>query len=346
MNKNSSDILLVGDLQKGGSRSTQIYLDYLKENLNNVDYISPNNHLKYFFYKNFVYPFVLPKNYKIYHILGHSYGYLAHFLYNKRTIITCHDLIPLKFPGKLSSRARIFFKYYISGQKKSDKIIAVSENTKNDLMELLDTPEEKIKVIPPISIDRKKYEKLSKSFNKSKYKVSNNFVLMSIGGMFYKNTLLILKALKDLVKDYPDVILLKVGGFLEEENSFIKKNNLKNFIVRKSEVSEAQLIELYNLSDIFVFPSLYEGFGIPPLEAMSCGVPVITSNTSSLPEVVGDAAIKIDPYSKNQLTRAIHDIRNNSQLREKLINKGYLNLQRFKSEKIIKKIECLYKEII
>src|SRR5438552_17321109 len=107
----------------------------------------------------------------------------------------------------------------------------------------------------------------------------------------------------------------------------MKKRKLENKVRFLGRISDHELITLYSLADVFAFPSFFEGFGMPPLEAMACGAPVITSNTSSLPEVTGDAAILVDPHDTNEIANAIARILGDEQLQEDLRQKGYLQAQ-------------------
>ncbi|MEM4330487.1 MAG: glycosyltransferase family 1 protein [Candidatus Pacearchaeota archaeon] len=338
-------ILVLGNV-KGDSTSMRVYLNFLKEILKkeDADFLEPSpKFIPKDIFKIFFYPLIIKKDYDVYHIIDHSYSYLINFLPKDRTIITCHDLIPLKFSERISLRGRILFRYYIKLLKKARAIIADSNNTKRDLMTEFKIIKNKIKVIPPISIERKKFS-LTKKRIKEKRGLEDKIILLSVGSFFYKNTLLILKSLNYLKEKYPNIVLIKIGEFLKEEKKFIEKNDLQRFIIKKSSLTQKELEETYYLSDILVFPSLYEGFGIPPLEAMACGTPVITSNTSSLPEVVKDAAIKINPHSVEELKRAIITIIENKKIKKKLIKEGYKNLKRFKKNKIKSKLLRLYKK--
>lgn len=340
-------ILLIGNIKEDGSKSMQVYLNYLKKNFHNIDIVSPSTKIRPFFYKNFIYPLKIIKkrflnNYDIFHIVDHSYGNLAYFLSKDKTIITCHDLIQLK-TNIGTWRSRLFFRFYLLGLKRAKKIIADSKNTKKDIIDILNISSEKIKVVPLVSINKNIFTKLDKKVIKQKYELRDEYILLSVGGFAYKNTLLILKTLNKLKKEFPKIRLIKIGDFTEEESKFIKEKNLENLIIKKKNLSEKEIVEMYNLADILVFPSLYEGFGIPPLEAMACGTPVIVSNTSSLPEVVGNAGILINPYSVNELTDAIKKIKNNKNIQKDLIKKGLKNLQRFDKKKIIEKISKIYK---
>ena len=122
---------------------------------------------------------------------------------------------------------------------------------------------------------------------------------------------------------YKLVITGKKGWKYKEIFETIDKLNIRDDVVFTGYVQDEDLPALYNAADLFVYPSLYEGFGLPPLEAMACGTPVITSNTSSLPEVVGDAGIMIDPYDVDKLADAMHEVLYNDRLREDILLRMY-----------------------
>jgi len=344
----SKKILLIGDVIEDSGYSMKEYLIYLKKLFKEADIISPSSKINPKIYKILIYPtrlFQLRKKYDIYHIIDHSYSYLINFLPKNKTVITCHDLIPLRIKNFLSVKSILSFKYYISGLKKAKKIIAVSENTKKDLIEILRINPKKIEVIPTKSIDRRIFKKLNKKALRKKHKLEKRKIILHVGNLFYKNTVLILKALKELKKEIKNIFFIKVGKFTKEELEFIKNNQLGDYILNKENVSKKELVELYNISDIFIFPSLYEGFGIPLLEAMACGIPIITSNTSSIPEVVDNAAIKINPQSKEELINSIKKLLKNKKTGEKFIKEGHQNLKRFNDKEIKKMILKVYREI-
>ncbi|MFH1759894.1 MAG: glycosyltransferase family 1 protein [bacterium] len=141
------------------------------------------------------------------------------------------------------------------------------------------------------------------------------------------------------------VIVGAYGRDYEKFNNLINASEYKSRIYYYTDVSNAQLLEIYKKAFMVVFPSITEGFGLPILEAMGEGVPVITSNTASMPEVAGDAAILVDPYSTDQITAAINDLYNDKELRNKLIKKGYERIKLFSWDKTAEKIFKLYCEL-
>ncbi len=337
-------VLLIGNIVNDGSISMHVYLEDLTRNLKNVDSIHPKTKIPKFIFKNFIYPFIIPRGYDAYHIVDHSYSHLAHFLPKNKTIVTCHDLIPLRIKDSCTPRGRLLFRFYISGLKKAKYILSISKNTKKDLVELLGIPRKKIVTIP-YGLDLRLFKTKNKEEIKKRFKWEGKIILLSIGSTYYKNTLRMLKSIKNIKNKHKNILFLKVGFFSEKEQKYIIKNNLKKLIMQKNNLSQTELNDSYNASDILFFPSLYEGFGRPPLEAMACGTPVLTSNTSSLPEIVGEAGIKVNPYSQDEIDFAVLTLIEDKMFANSLIKKGYENIKRFSWNKYSKKVEKVYKKI-
>ena len=135
------------------------------------------------------------------------------------------------------------------------------------------------------------------------------------------------------------------GWLYEETRQVVAELRLEHKVRFLGRVSDLELITLYSIADVFAFPSFFEGFGIPPLEAMACGAPVITSNTSSLPEVVGDAALLVDPYDVNALAHAIMRLLEDTALREELRQKGYQRAQRYSWSASASKMLSVYQKL-
>jgi len=226
--------------------------------------------------------------------------------------------------------------------KNSEKIIAVSQSTKKDLISLFKVQEEKIDVIS-WGVSSKYHVIEDKEEVRSsliKYNLPEKFIL-------FVGTLEPRKNIKRLIEAYYIisaqahlVIVGKRGWFYKEIFQRIKELKLENKIIFLDYVPGKDLPSLYNKAICFIYPSLYEGFGLPPLEAMACGCPVITSNISSLPEVVGNAAILVNPYKIDEITSALRKILTNEGLQQEFKKKGLAQAQKFSwrktSEHILK----------
>ncbi len=181
-----------------------------------------------------------------------------------------------------------------------------------------------------------------------KYKLPRDKrVIMYVGNLKpHKNLPKLLEAYSAM-KDRENTCLVLVGKAFDSEDLTpeIKKLGIEDSVVRTGIIVDNELVDFYNLADLFVFPSLYEGFGIPPLEAMACGTPVVCSDNSSLPEVVGDAAYMFNPYDVNQIREAMEKVLGNSSLAEKLIERGYRRAAMFTPEKIFETTKAVFEKI-
>ncbi|MGB9133330.1 MAG: glycosyltransferase family 1 protein, partial [Methanosarcina sp.] len=165
-----------------------------------------------------------------------------------------------------------------------------------------------------------------------------------------KNVPFLLEAISQLKKRIPEIKLLKIGnsqvpGAREKLVELIETLGLQEEVIFVGYVSENDITKYYNAADLFVYPSLYEGFGMPPLEAMACGTPVVTSNVTSLPEVVADAAITIDPHEVNAFVEAMYNVLTDEKLRENMIDKGLKRAQLFNWERSAEEMHRVYKQL-
>jgi glycosyltransferase involved in cell wall biosynthesis len=237
-----------------------------------------------------------------------------------KLVVTAHDLSFEMFPETFSWKRRIwhFFVNFRRLARISDKIIAVSQSTKNDLVTCYGVPKEKITVIP--SGVGKQFHKMSRNDSElmrvqKKYHLPYKFILSLETFEPRKNILSLIRSYEELRRlehpvfgKYALVIAGTRGWKCEEIFETTDNSPFKEKIILTGFIADEDKPALYNLASVFVYPSLYEGFGFPPLEAMACGVPVIVSHSSSLPEVVGEAGALIDPYQPEELFRALQQI--------------------------------------
>lgn len=261
-----------------------------------------------------------------------------------KSILTIHDLSFLRYREFFSIRKNIWHKMINVKKllKRFNKIIAVSENTKNDIVELCNIKEEKIKVI--YSGIGKQYKMIdSKDAKllavKDKYKLPDKSILYLGNLEPRKNIEGIIESyikLRDQNTDLKEVKLVLAGAKGWKANNIFKlwqESKYKDDIMFLGYVESADKAYLYNLASLFIYPSFYEGFGFPPLEAMACGTPVVTSFVSSLPEVVGDSAIMVDPYNISEIAKAMEQVLTNRDLQTSLIKKGLARARQFSWEK-------------
>ena len=252
-----------------------------------------------------------------------------------KRILTVHDLIGSYYPedaaGTISTRLTQI------GSTKASKILATSEHTKLDLMNILKVPEEKIKVTylaNPLTVEVKE-ERI----------IKEDYLLHVSGPGIHKNFIALLKAYSNskFLRFNFKIVKFGINKLNEAEKDIVKRNKLENKIVVLLG-SDQILANLYKYASVFVFPSLYEGFGIPPLEAMHYGCPVVVSNRSSIPEIVGDAGLYFDPENQEEIIEKCETLLSNSDLREKFISKGYLQEKKYSWEKCFDETLSVYKE--
>jgi len=289
------------------------------------------------------------------HIIDHNNSYLIRYLDPMRTVITCHDLIYFRIQDRkinkefLSPRHAIR-KYTVSGIKKAARIISDSENSKKDLMELFDVPPDKIVVIYPGI--RPCFNKIEDSnvLDEGRKKLGFNWsnTILHVGeNLYYKNIESIFHTLKILLKwGVENIHFVKVGkDFSLEQKNLILKLGIDKYVHNIGNLDDDDLVLVYNLSDVLVFPSLYEGFGWPPLEAMACGTPVVCSNKGSLNEIVGDSAIFIEPHDHEGIAKAILTLIFDPEIRQDRIRQGFENVKRFDWKKTAEAVFQTYREV-
>tara|TARA_Y100001970_G_C14134985_1_gene803788 strand:- start:74 stop:1141 length:1068 start_codon:yes stop_codon:yes gene_type:complete len=271
-------------------------------------------------------------NYDLYHL---TYYDLC-FSEKKPRVITVYDLIHEKFNKEFNfnefPKREIF--------KKVDHFFCISQNTKKDLMEYYNIDESKISVTYLASSIRASKKNL-KSYSKP-------FLLYVGSRKRYKNFRLLLEAyskLDKIKKDF-DIICFGGGKFLKEEINYIKELSIKIDSIQQIEGSDEILSNLYLNATVLIYPSKYEGFGIPILEAMSLGCPVISSNVSSLPEVYGNAALGFSPNSSDELINCINKVVFDNFQRDQLIEKGLKRKNLFSWKKCAQQTNDIYKKLI
>jgi len=270
---------------------------------------------------------------------------------NAKKITTIHDLIPLKLPYTTLDDKKSFFNLTKDAIKNSNIILTVSENTKTDILHCFDVNPDKIQVTYQPIIDHSHLvENHTREINLKKYNLKNKKYILFVGTIEPKKNLgRLINAYSCLDTDMQLVIVGKKGWLWEDDISQLEAlfgNSLHEKIKLLEYVSKKDLIYLYYGAFCLVFPSLYEGFGLPPLEAMSLGCPVITSNVASLPEVCGDAAIYVDPYNSDEIRQAIEKLINNPEMQTQLVEAGKKRVDIFSIDNYTKKLYNAYSLVI
>ncbi len=297
---------------------------FLRRN-NFSEYIPQNKHFHkvladfrwYSLAEQIKFPFLLNK-YKL--DLVHFPHFNVPLLYRKKFIVTVHDLILFHYPTVRNTTLNKFiywFKLLVyhmvirSTVRRSNLIIAISKFTKNDLINTLQTPSQKIKVIYEgaefnLSKECNTPEKQKSAFLK-KYGIIKPYLLYVGNAYPHKNLERLVLVFKQLVQNGFDKQLVLVGKndyFYQRLKKFIQNNKVKQVVITDY-IDDVDLEKLYRKAEAFVFPSLYEGFGLPPLEALIYGLPVISSNKSSLPEILGNQVRYFNPESEKEMMEAI-----------------------------------------
>ena len=295
--------------------------------------------------------FVLPLQLKRYHIdLVHSPGYFSPLLVSCRSVTTIHDLNFIYARNSFSRAGYLVWRLMVPpSARHTDKIITVSQSSKRDIVKLLDLAPERVQVIyeavPDIRPDRWRQSLV----DFSQYGICDQPIVSVASSHPHKNLPRLIEAYNILVRSYGlKNQLVLVGhrrahaGLLE---TMIEQLGLEGKVILTGYVPDAHLQELYSRAILFVFPSLYEGFGLPILEAMTNGIPVVCSGVSSLPEVAGDAALFFDPYDVNDIAMKMYQVLQDLDLRQELISKGYENVKRFSWEQTARQTIGIYKDV-
>jgi glycosyltransferase involved in cell wall biosynthesis len=262
--------------------------------------------------------------------------YVVPFFLNAKTVATVHDMayyLPDLFAYTASDT--LFMRALIrSSCARADKIVAVSENTKQDIVRLLGVFPEKVRVIHEAADDKYKLitDKARLTSFRDKYGLDKKYFLFTGGISPRKNLARLIHAF-DRISSKTEHVLVLTGakGWKNKEVlDLIKKNDR---VIKLGFVDDDDMVLLYNLADLFVYPSLYEGFGLPVLEAQSCGCPVICSKNSSLEEVGGDGVCFVDPNNIEDIFDKMLKVVEDTKLREDLVERGFANAKRFSWDK-------------
>jgi len=286
----------------------------------------------------------------IYHGLAHQ---IPRSVRQKRVpiVLTVHDLIYRHYPELFSGEdLNLYESQLINACSISDKIIAVSESTKRDIVDFFSISPKKISVIRQ-AVDYR-YHKVATAETiqqtKSNYGLPERYLLY-VGSMSErKNLLSVVKAL-NIIPPADRLPLVVVGAKTSYSNvvgEYIKNNDLDNWLIFPKRVETEDLPAVYQAADIFLYTSLYEGFGIPILEALSSGIPVITSNISAMPEAAGPDSRLIDPKRPDEIASSIIDILSDDSLRHKMIENGYSYSQKFDNKIVTEQMLQLYQSTI
>lgn len=266
-------------------------------------------------------------------------------------VVTVHDVIPWSFPNYSSRFDTIIYRYWLPYRlPKADHVVTVSEFSKSEILKYLNISDEKISVV---------YNGVSPSLQPleasdvSRYlteKLNVNYpYLLFIGNLTErKNIATLLKAFAMIKSEYPThrVVIVGPSTFRSTNiENLVQELGISERVILLGPVPDEAILYLYNGADAFLFPSLYEGFGLPPLESMACGTPAIVSDQSSLPEVVGDAAMLVSPTDSASMADAIYSLLNDASFRQQMIDKGRNRAAQFTWATAAKQIIKIYETL-
>lgn len=285
--------------------------------------------------------------------LFHAPHYVLPPLVPCRSVVTIHDCIHLIFPQYLPSRlAYTYARASIwAAIRRAERVLTVSEASKSDILRCFDVPAEKIVVTYNAIDDRFLTEPPEADVvrTRERYQLAGPFVLYVGNIKPHKNLERLIEAFDQVRRQGFDQLTLVIIGDqitkLQGLRRAVHRHKLHKQVRFLGFVAPEVLSVLYRLARVFVFPSLYEGFGLPPLEAMASGTPVLSSNVSSLPEVLGDAALLVDPYSAEAIADGIVRLLTDEALRATLRARGLAKVREYSWEASVRKVREIYEEV-
>ncbi|HSK09382.1 MAG TPA: glycosyltransferase family 1 protein [Vicinamibacterales bacterium] len=287
--------------------------------------------------------------------LFHAPHYVLPPLIHCRSVVTIHDIIHLLFPQYLPNRlAYAYARASLwAAAHRSDRILTVSETSKLDILRRFRVPADKITVVYNAIDDRLLTTPDADAFERvrARYQLDGRFALYVGNIKPHKNLERLIEAFDRLRHEpgFEGLRLLIIGDQISKYQALrraVHRHKLHKQVRFFGFVPLETLAVLYRLASVFVFPSLYEGFGLPPVEAMACGLPVVTSNVSSLPEVVGDGAILVDPYSPDSIAEGMRAALSDEDLRATLRERGLARAREFSWERSVARTREVYDEVM
>jgi glycosyltransferase involved in cell wall biosynthesis len=273
--------------------------------------------------------------YDIYHP-SDAFGFIEKNIpAEKNLVFTIHDMIPEKYLNRQLPAKRAF-------AQRANKIIAVSETTKNDIVEIFGIEKQKIEVVYHGSSFCSETARLSLTG------LPKDYILYAGNREGYKNFEMAARGIAPLLNKYSALHLVCAGRrpFSKAEQLFLKSLNIDKKVLMYPQVDDSNLATLYSNAAVFIFPSLYEGFGIPVLESWSCGAPAVLSDIPCFREIAGNAGYYFDPHDKDSITAAVENVLTHPTLQNELRDKGRKRLAQFSWERAVQQTHDIYQSLI
>ncbi len=286
--------------------------------------------------------------------LFHAPHYVLPPLIQCRSVVTIHDCIHLMFPQYLPNRFAFGYARasIAMAARRATRVLTVSESSKRDILKFVDTEPEKIDVIYNAYDERFAIDPAEEDVVRvrERFQLQDEFVLYAGNVKPHKNLERLIEAFQIVRRRGLDHLkLVLIGDEISKYTALrraVHRHQLHKFVRFLGYLPEETLAVMYRLAGVFVFPSLYEGFGLPPLEAMASGTPVVTSNVSSLPEVAGDAAVLVDPYHPEAIADGIYHVLTDEQLRKELRHRGVARAGMFSWEQSVRRVRKIYSDVV
>lgn len=287
------------------------------------------------------------------HIIDHGQGYLVGNLDARRTVVTCHDVILLALAaGRIGSKsvppvALQLLRISVESIKQAAVVIADSSQTKRDLVDFVGMDPDRIRVIHPGINYPFRPDAARGREARARFNLGEGPILLQIGRGFYKNLSAVLRVLKKLRADGVNARVARVGPTLAGSDRILAEQlGVRPSVIELGKVSDEDLPSLYNAVDVLLFPSMYEGFGWPPLEAMASALPVVSSRSGSLDEVVGDAALTADPEDIDALAWHVGTVLSDPTAREMLVARGLARAAQFSWDRTAAEFIQVYRDVL
>ncbi|HTB57537.1 MAG TPA: glycosyltransferase family 1 protein [Polyangia bacterium] len=287
------------------------------------------------------------------HVVDHGQGYLVAGLEGGRTVVTCHDVILLALAAGRIGSARVpqvalqLFRISLEAMKRAAAVVAVSQQTKRDLVDLVQIDPRRVVVIhsglnQTFVPDRARGRALRERMG-----LGQGIVILQIGRAFYKNLPAVLRVLHRLRKGGIDARVARVGPPVSEgDRQLAEQLGVFSSVIELGPIADRDLPALYNAVDLLLFPSIYEGFGWPPLEAMASGTPVVCSRAGSLEEIVSDAALTADPEDDETLAWHVAAVLTDERARAALVERGLAHAAQFTWDRTAEQMIGVYRDVL